>query len=139
MLRDMDAWPGLTRSEAIRLAVERVHYLSTINSESVSALADRYEPVLRGALEDFDYQDFRTVARSLPDIVAGFLRESADVWNDSSGGVLETGELVNKLEALHHIDRMGLLDCIVAARHRETAAGRRKGPSQPTRRLSRSA
>ncbi len=136
MLRDMEAWPGLTRSEAIRLSVERAHYLSTLKAEEISAIASRYEPILMPALEDFGYQDFRTVARALPAIVTGFLREnSSTTWKDAVGQHLDSSTLIKELEQLHVADRIGILDCIVAQRNR-TAAARNRPPTAEDFRLA---
>ncbi len=120
MMRDMDAWPGLTRSEAIRLAVERAHYFSTLRAEEMSCLATHYKPILSAALEDFGYEDYRAAARALPAIVSGFLRENPNLtWKDEvSRRDLDGSELIEKLEQLHPVDRIGVLDCVVAERLR---------------------
>lgn len=115
----MDAWPGLTRSEAIRLAVERAYYYASLNSEETANLFNNYRPILDGALEDFDYSEFRTVARALPAIVQGFIAENSDAdwknpYDDRSS--LEPMELVGKLKALSPFERIGILDCVVARR-----------------------
>jgi hypothetical protein len=138
MLRDMGKWPGLSRSEAIRLSVERAHYLSTINSEKVSALASRYESILLPALEDFGYGDFRTVARALPAIVAGYLRETTTVVaKDVMGHDLDEGALIQELEGLHLADRIGVLDCVVAQKNRPRETGARKHSASPNKRKPR--
>lgn len=117
----MDNWPGITRSEALRLMVERGHYLSTLNAESVSCLALHYDPILSEALQDLDCGDYRLAARSLPAIVAGFVTEQSRSWRDDRGGELLPSELVTKLEALNAIDRICVLDCVVAERSRKAA------------------
>lgn len=125
VLHDMDRWPGLTRSEALRLAIERGHYVSTLNAEEVSSLATHYAPILREALRDLDYKDYRLVARSLPALVAGFLSEQNNrSWRYEGGDHcdLNPGELIEKLTALNAVERFGILDCIVAERHNTTRA-----------------
>jgi len=119
-MKDMEAWPGLTRSEAIRLSVERAFYLATISAEDIAGIADRYAPILIPALEDLDYGDFRSAVRALPSMVEGFVRENRDVtWRDGdSREQLNPSELLEILEKLDAIGRIGLLDCVVAARHR---------------------
>src|SRR4051794_34860477 len=85
VLHDMDHWPGLTRSEALRLSVERGHYLSTLKAEEISGIATHYAPILREAFEDLKYDDYRLAARSLPSIVAGFLNEQNRSWRTDDG------------------------------------------------------
>ncbi len=122
VLRDMDHWPGITLSEALRLSVERGHYVSTLNAEVISNLATHYAPILRDALEDLDYTDYRVVARSLPALVAGFVSEQNRSWRYEGGDQreLSPSELVEKLTALNAAERIGVLDCVVAERHRST-------------------
>ena len=130
VLNEMGHWPGLTRSEALRLSIERGHYLSCLNSEHVADIAEEYAPILREALEDLEYDDYRLAARSLPQIVAGFLSEvlseqsSGRSWRCELGPhdhQLSPEELMTKLEALNTVERIGILDCIVAERHRKAA------------------
>lgn len=122
VFEDMVHWPGLTQSEALRLSVERGHYLSCLNSEDIAALADEYEPILMGALEDLDYKDYRLPARSLPAIVAGYVSEEDRRWADSRGGALQPSQLVERIEKMNVLERIGILDCIVAERHRKAEA-----------------
>jgi len=130
VLGQMGNWPGLTRSEALRLYIERGQYLSCLNSENVAGIAEEYAPILREALEDLDYDDYRLAARSLPQIVAGFFSEvlseqsSGRSWRCELGRnehELDPAELVKKLEELNTVERIGILDCVVAERHRKTA------------------
>jgi hypothetical protein len=128
VLHDMGHWPGLTRSEALRLSVERGHYLSCLNVEHVAAIAEEYSPILREALADLDYEDYRLAARSLPQIVAGFFSEVlcehslGRSWkSELHDHELSPTELVKELEALNTVERIGILDCIVAERHRKAA------------------
>jgi hypothetical protein len=124
-------WPGLTQSEALRLSVERGHYLSCLNAEHVAGIAEEYAPILREALEDLDYDDYRLAARSLPQIVAGFFSEvlseksSGRTWRTEFGREereLEPEELISKLKELNPMERIGILDCVVAERNRKAAA-----------------
>jgi hypothetical protein len=94
----------------------------------VAAIAEHYDPILREALEDLDYGDYRLAARSLPQIVAGFFSEVSS--EQGSGRSWRCGlhehelnpeELVKKLEALNNVERIGILDCVVAERHRRVA------------------
>jgi hypothetical protein len=119
VLLDMDAWPGLTRSEAIRLSVERGHFLSTLNSDDISSLATEYDPILREALEDLDYEDYKVAARSLPQLVTGLLCEEPRGWRSDDGErQLDPSKLVEELEKLNYVQRISVLDCVVAERHR---------------------
>jgi hypothetical protein len=121
-------WPGLSRSESLRLSLERGHYLSCLNSENVSKIADEYSPILREALEDLGYEDYRLAVRSLPAIVAGFLGEEGRRWEHEHGDrhELRPSKLVEELEALGPLERISVLDCVVAARRRKTPAKKRK-------------
>ena len=126
ILSKMDRWPGLTRSEALRLTIERGQYLSCLNLERVVEIVEEYAPILRDALEDLGYSDYRLVARSLPQIVAGFFCEvlgehsiSRPWRSELHDHELIPSELVKKLEPLNTVERIAILDCIVAERHRK--------------------
>ena len=126
VFKDMETWPGLSRSEAIRLSIERAHYLSTLDSERIAGIAGEYAPILLGALEDFEYKDYRVAARSLPAIVSGYLRENNNItWRYEAGDqhVLDIEKLMQLLNELSAEGRIGILDCTVAERHRR-ATGR---------------
>ncbi|MBZ5625607.1 MAG: hypothetical protein LAQ69_43970 [Acidobacteriia bacterium] len=120
-LRRMDKWHGLTRSEAIRICVERGSYMSTLKAQEISDLAYTYRPILRGALADLGYDDYKIVARVLPEIVERYVTEASLAgysWNhEGTGAELKPDELVKKLYELHPTDRIGVLDCTVAARY----------------------
>ena len=112
----LDKWPRVSRSEALRLALDRTRYLVDL-MEDVTDLALRYHAVLTPALEDFDCADYRSVARALPAIVGGYIQENADRrWLDDAGNELDTAELHRQLQALQPVQRIHLLDCIVARR-----------------------
>ncbi len=129
-LREMNAWPGLTRSEAIRLSVERAYYLATIGSDDIAGIADRYAQILVPALEDLGYDDFRSAVRALPSIVEGFVKENHDTtWRDAdSRDELKPRELIDTLQELDAIGRIGVLDCVVAARYRRPLEPRTRRP-----------
>lgn len=111
----LDKWPRVSRSEALRLVLERSQYLVE-QMEDVTELALHYHPILIPALEGFACGDYRTVARALPAIVGGYIQENADQrWVDDHRNELNTTELHNRLQALHPLQRMHLLDCIVDA------------------------
>ena len=121
VFKDMETWPGLSRSEAIRLSIERAHYLSTLDSERIAGIAGEYAPILLGALEDLGYNDYRVAARSLPAIVSGYVRENNNItWRYEGGDqhVLDTEKLMELLNELRAEARIGILDCVVAERHR---------------------
>jgi hypothetical protein len=122
ILQDMDTWPGLTRSEALRLSIERGHYLSTLNSEEIAGIADEYAPILRRALEDLSYEDYKIVVRSLPSLVIGILSEVNRSWKSDDGDrQLEPQKLIEKLETLTPVERIEILDCVVSERHHREA------------------
>lgn len=115
-LQWLDKWPRVSRSEALRLALDRSQYLVEQMGD-VTDLALQYHPVLTHALEDFDCADYRTVARALPGIVGGYIHENTDRrWFDDGGNELDTAELHRRLLALQPVQRIHLLDCIVARR-----------------------
>jgi hypothetical protein len=104
--------------------------LSCLNSETVADIAEEYAPILREALEDLDYDDYRLAARSLPQIATGFFSEVLSEQSFGRSWRCELGphdhqlspeELVKKLEALNTVARIGILDCMVAERHRRAA------------------
>lgn len=120
ILEWLDRWPGgLTRSEALRLALERTRYLYS-QMKDVEEVALCYKPILAPALEEFRCENFRTVARALPAIVGSYIQEKDNHqsgWKDEcTGRDLDTGDLYKKLEAMHPIERIYLLDCIVDRR-----------------------
>jgi hypothetical protein len=124
-LARMDAWPGLTRSEAIRLSVERAYYFASLESEQTADLFNIYRAILDGALQEFDYDDFRTVARALPAIVEGYVWEHRNAdWRHpyDDRQTLDASELLQKLRTLTPYERIGLLDCAVARRQDKAAA-----------------
>ena len=115
----MDRWPGLSRSEAIRLSVERALYFATLDAERIAGIASQYAPILRGALEDLGYKDYRTVARALPAIVEAYVIEENRSWRYEDGDrhELEPSKLLKILNELDRNERIGILDCIVAERY----------------------
>jgi len=117
ILEWLDGWPGLTRSEAIRLALERTQYLHSQMSD-IEELAETYKPILAPALEEFRCENFRTVVRALPSIVGSYIRENdRRAWKEQrTGRELDYSGLYKKLEALHPAERVYLLDCVVARR-----------------------
>jgi hypothetical protein len=121
ILKWLDTWPGVSRSEAIRLALERAAYLSG-NMVKVSDLALKYWPILAPALERLQCRDYVMMARALPAIVGAYIQECYD--NDRDRWVdeyqrrdLNPGDLDAELKKLHPVERIYLLDCIVARRY----------------------
>ena len=120
LLKWLDNWPGgVTRSEATRIALERLAYMHS-NMDHVQDLAETYKTILLPALEEFGCENFRTVARALPAIVGGYIQENDEyrgAWKEElSGRALDTTDLYKKLETMNAAERMYLLDCIVARR-----------------------
>lgn len=106
---------GMTQSEAIRVFLERTVYFNS-QMVFVEDLAERYKSILAPALEEFRCENFRTVARALPTIVGGYIQESQGSWKDEVGRELDSGALVQELDALRPAERVYLLDCVVAQR-----------------------
>lgn len=143
LFRDMETWPGLSRSEAIRLSIERAHYLSTLDAERIAGIAGAYAAVLRGAMEDLGYEDYRVAARSLPAIVSGYVRENRNItwrYEGDDQHELDIEKLMKLLEELGAEGRIGILDCTVAERHRRATGGVAKthsGEERKSRRTQR--
>jgi hypothetical protein len=121
-LKWLDGWPGMTRSEAIRLALERTDYLYSL-MRHIEELADKYKPILDPALAELKCENYRTVARLLPTLVGSFIRESQDNdggrygWMEElSGRDLDPADLYKTVEAMSPLERIYLLDCVVARR-----------------------
>jgi hypothetical protein len=119
-LKWLDSWPGMTRSEAIRLALDRTGYLYSL-MRHVEELADKFKPILDPVLMEFSCDNYRTVARLLPDLIGSFIQEAQDNDDDGwreelTGNRLDPTELFNKVKAMPQLERIYLLDCIVARR-----------------------
>src|SRR5207237_1672817 len=114
--------PGLNRSEALRLTVDRYHFLESIAAPKAEMLVEKYRPVFQIALADLASRDFKVVARSLPAIVMTAVAEKAirhaietewrqrDVSHDWNLLQEETANL--DLQA-----RVWLLDYVIRERH----------------------
>ena len=90
-------------------------------------IAEEYAAVLFGALEDLAYEDYRIAARSLPALVAGYISENNDIcWRSdhSDQAPLDLKKLIETLNALNAQERIGILDCTVADRHRRESSTR---------------
>lgn len=73
----LDNWPELSRSDALRLTLDRYRYLESLIDEQADNFADKYYPVFHAALSDLGFHDYKLVARSLPGIVMGAMAEEA--------------------------------------------------------------
>lgn len=104
-------WPGLSRSEALRLSLERFAYCDSPSEECAQTI-EKHGAELEEALAGFGYADFRAVARALPALVEGYLRDEARL-EDSVISRLE-----NELDNLDRHNRIYLLDQIVLRRQR---------------------
>lgn len=115
----VNEWPGLTKSEAIRLSVERARYFASLDADEIDSLFNKFRPILDGALESFDYDHFSAIARSLPTIVGDYMAENQSIdWKDpyDDRQSLSPSELYEKLKALTVVGRVRVLDCAVARR-----------------------
>jgi hypothetical protein len=124
----LDKWPDVKRSEALRLILERYEYLVS-SLKGVEELALQYAPILAPALQEFRSDNFRAVARALPAIVGSYIQENQDVeWaGRHSNPPLETAELHRRLGSMNALERIHLLDCIVAQRDWEHEPAEDKG------------
>lgn len=117
-LEMLDArWPGLTRSEALRLALERFEYFDW-QSKLCDQIIQKYGHDLTHALADFDYSDFKAVARALPNLVLGYIRDEGAVTKN-----VDEKDLERTLEMLEPHDRLQILDFAVAQRHSPVESG----------------
>ncbi|HYK04018.1 MAG TPA: hypothetical protein VE974_19845 [Thermoanaerobaculia bacterium] len=122
----LESWPTLNRSEALRLTVERYHYLESIAGPAAENLVDHYRPVFQVALEDLTFDDYKVVARSLPMIVSGAMAEEGvrdGVEREhralGHGDIIDWKRLQQETAELNPIARIYLLDFVVMERHRE--------------------
>jgi len=119
-LKWLDERQGITRSEMIRLTLDRADYLHSL-MRNVEELADKYQPILAPALAELTRDNYRTANRLLPTLVGSFIQESQDNERDSwkeplTGEYLDPADLHRKVEALTPTERIYLLDCIVERR-----------------------
>lgn len=112
-----ERWPGLTRSEALRLALERFEYFDW-QSTLCDTIIQKYGHDLTHALVDFDYGDFRAVARALPTLVTGYIKDEGAIAKN-----VDSKDLERTLEMLEPHDRLHILDFVVAQRHGTSTRG----------------
>lgn len=131
----LDSWPTLNRSEALRLTVDRYHYLEAVAAPQAERLVEKYRPVFQSALADLSFGDFRVVARSLPAIVMGAMSEDdvrEEVENERTQlGMpeIEWKEIQNEVAALDSAARIRILDYVVGQRY-EDEERENSGPSK---------
>ena len=100
-------WTGLGRSEALRLALERFKYFDW-QSQLCEKVIAQYGKELMSALAGFDYTDFRAVARALPALVIGYVKDEGLITDDD-----DLENLERTLEMLEPHDRLRILDYVV--------------------------
>ena len=118
----LEAWPTLNRSEALRIVVERYHYLEGISAPQVEKLVEKYRPLFQVALAEMTHSDYKVVARSLPAIVMGamseeYVRERVELEHQREP--IDWKQVQGEMAALDPIARIYLLDYVVMARHRD--------------------
>lgn len=97
VLDDISTWfPTISRSEAIRLILDRETFLAARAFKQLSDMLDDF-PGLKSILVDFDHEDFRTIAKCLPSIIAD-------------------ERLVKATLELSDYERIKLLDTVIADR-----------------------
>jgi len=120
----LDSWPRLTRSEVLRLTVDRYGYLEGVAAVAAEHLVEKYRPVFHVALAELSFTDYKVVARSLPAIVMGAMAEEnvrEDVErehrNGGMGDMIEWAKLKAETEALSAVERIRVLDYVTGQRY----------------------
>lgn len=108
-----ELWAHLTASEQIRLALDRYLFLAEDNDNAVNLYGVHCDRLAR-AIDGFEPEDFRKVARGLPALLA-----------ESEG---PDAECVEDIRALSLVQRMILLD-LTAAQRRDVTAQVKPGPA----------
>lgn len=121
----LDSWPTLNRSEALRLTVDRYHYLEAVAAPQAERFVEKYRPLFQSALADMSFSDFRVVAKSLPAIVMGAMAEE-DVRDavekerrNRDEPQIEWNALPSEIAALDLLARIGVLDYVVGERYQD--------------------
>lgn len=129
----LDNWPELSRSDALRLTLDRYHYLEGLIDEQAESFAERYYPVLHTALSDLGFHDYKLAARSLPGIVMGAMAEETirdGVERERRQQQLPEvnwSDLQKELHALPALIRIRILDYITGQRLLGIPSGRDSG------------
>ena len=120
-LRWLDRWSaelGITRSEAIRLALERTEFLcyeGTTKRKHVESVAREYDSVLTLAFEGFtSYRHFRAVTSRM--FLAVIKTSIEDVEELTGTNPDPDGRLFKTIEALDASQRIVLFDCVMKSR-----------------------
>lgn len=121
----LDSWPTLNRSEALRLTVDRYHYLEAVAAPQAESFVEKYRPLFQNALAELSFSDFKLVARSLPAIVMGAMAEEAvrDAVESErrlrDEPQIEWNALQNEIAALDSLARIRVLDYVVGERYQD--------------------
>src|ERR1051325_12223537 len=71
----LESWPGLNRSEALRLTLDRYYYLEHLFAPRAESLVEKYRPVFHVALADLSFEDCKVAAPFISAIVMGGVGE----------------------------------------------------------------
>jgi sugar phosphate isomerase/epimerase len=122
----LDSWPGLNRSEALRLTVDRYHYLEAIAARGAEQLVEKYRPAFHLALAELTFRDYKVVARSLRAVVMGALaeedlRDTVERERRTLGeSQIDWQQFETELAALDQLGRIRVLDYVTGQRHNDS-------------------
>lgn len=123
----LDSWPGLNRSEVLRLTLDRYHYLEDLSTARAESLVEKYRPVFHVALAELSFTDYKVVARSLPAIVMGAMGEESlreAVERDrqmADAPEIDWKQFQDEISALDPLARIRALDYVTGQRLTEQA------------------
>lgn len=118
----LDSWPGLNRSEALRLTLERYYYLEQLSAARAENLVEKYRPVFHFALDELSFGDYKVAARSLPAIVMGAMAEESvrDAVGKQRGSnelpEIDWSQLNAEVASLDAFARIRVLDYVTGQR-----------------------
>jgi hypothetical protein len=120
----LSEWHGLNLSEALRATVERYQYLEQLTSPRAAGFVEASWPILRNALQDASYDQFRFVATSLPAILAEATtspsgREAVERERNRAGyPPIDWEQLQRDVAALSPLERICAFDQVLDERYR---------------------
>ena len=105
MVAVLDAMlPGKSRSEALRLVLDRYFFLLTYHEVEMQLLVHDYFDALHYALRDYDESDFRTIAKVLPSLLEAAKDENIQAPDSKFDGAIKA------TKALTYSERIQVLD-----------------------------
>lgn len=105
MVSILDAMlPGKSRSEALRLVLDRYFFLLTYHQIEMQLLVNSYYDALDFALRDYDEWDFRTIAKVLPSLLAAAKDENVQAPDADFDGAIRATTPLNYAERIQVLD-----------------------------------